>query len=141
LFVCDWVIATPDTYISLPAAQEGIVPGAANLRLSRLAGRRIARHVILMGRKIAAQEADAGELIDQVVPEERMEAAIQEGVTRLASAAVRTNRRMLGLTEEPIDNFRTYMAEFAMEQSQRLYSDDVLAKLSGARNSGCQAHS
>jgi thioesterase DpgC len=92
--------------------------------------------MILMGRKIAAQEADAGALIDQVVPEETMEAAIQEGVTRLAGAAVRTNRRMLGLTEEPIDAFRTYMAEFAMEQSQRLYSDDVLGKLSRARNSG-----
>jgi (3,5-dihydroxyphenyl)acetyl-CoA 1,2-dioxygenase len=134
LFVFDRVIATPEAYISLPAAQEGIVPGVANLRLPRLVGGRVARQVILWGRKIAAHEPNASMLIDQVVPEQSMEAAIQEGIMQLNNAGVRANRRMLILAEEPIEQFRTYMAEFALEQSQRLYSDDVIAKVARAYN-------
>ena len=38
LLVFDHVIAAADAYFSLPAAQEGIIPGAANLRLVRYCG-------------------------------------------------------------------------------------------------------
>src|SRR5690606_22192242 len=41
LLVFDKVIASEDSYFSLPAAQEGIVPGLANLRLAKLTGGRI----------------------------------------------------------------------------------------------------
>jgi (3,5-dihydroxyphenyl)acetyl-CoA 1,2-dioxygenase len=54
LLVFDHVIAAADAYFSLPAAQEGIVPGAANFRLSRSAGSRLSRQIILEGRRIWA---------------------------------------------------------------------------------------
>ena len=54
LLVFDHVIAAADSYISLPAANEGIVPGFANLRLPRVVGSRMARQLILGGRKIWA---------------------------------------------------------------------------------------
>ena len=38
------------------------------------------------------------------------------------------NRRMLNLAEEPLDEFRRYMAEFAVQQALRLYSEDVIGK-------------
>jgi thioesterase DpgC len=45
LFVFDHGLAASDAYFSLPVAQEGIVPGAANFRLTRAAGPRPARGV------------------------------------------------------------------------------------------------
>ncbi|WP_271189557.1 hypothetical protein [Dactylosporangium matsuzakiense] len=43
------------------------------------------------------------------------------------------NRRMLALAEEPIDVYREYLAEFAVAQGERAYSDDVSAKLERRR--------
>ncbi|MEV7996309.1 (3,5-dihydroxyphenyl)acetyl-CoA 1,2-dioxygenase DpgC [Streptomyces sp. NPDC086077] len=129
LLVFDHVIAGTDAYFSLPAAQEGIVPGAANLRLGRMAGGRIARQVTLGGRKIWATEPDARFLFDEVVERAHLDRSIDENLARLDSPAVVANRRMLNLAEEPPDVFRRYMADFALVQAQRLYSPDVIGKV------------
>ena len=128
LFVFDHVIAAADSYFSLPAAQEGIVPGAANLRLSRSAGPRLSRQIILAGRRIWATEPAASLVVDEVVEPADMEEAIERSLDRLQSPAVAPNRRMLNLAEESPDDFRRYMAEFAVQQALRLYSDDVIGK-------------
>jgi thioesterase DpgC len=128
LLVFDHVIAASDSYISLPAAQEGIVPGAANFRLSRFAGPRLSRQVILQGRRIWATEPDARFLIDETVEPHDLDAAIDRSVMRLRGPAVIPNRRMLNLAEEPSEEFRRYMAEFALQQALRLYSEDVIDK-------------
>jgi thioesterase DpgC len=129
LLVFDHVIAAADSYFSLPAAQEGIVPGAANLRLSRSAGPRLARQIILEGRRIWASEPAAGLVVDEVVEPAGMEEAIERSLDRLQSPAVAPNRRMLNLAEESPDDFRRYIAEFAVQQALRLYSDDVIGKV------------
>lgn len=130
LLAFDHVIAAADAYFSLPAAQEGIVPGAANFRLSRAAGPRLARQIILDGRRIFASEPAARLLVDEVVEPADMDAAIEAALDRLRSPAVVPNRRMLNLAEEAQDDFRRYMADFAVEQALRLYSADVLGKVS-----------
>jgi (3,5-dihydroxyphenyl)acetyl-CoA 1,2-dioxygenase len=129
LLVFDHVIAAADSYFSLPAAQEGIVPGAANFRLGRVAGARISRQVILGGRRIRATEPDARFLVDEVVEAEDLDAAVERAAGRLQGPAVVPNRRMLNLAEEPVEAFRAYIAEFALEQALRLYADDVIAKV------------
>ncbi|MFJ4880452.1 (3,5-dihydroxyphenyl)acetyl-CoA 1,2-dioxygenase DpgC [Streptomyces sp. NPDC088745] len=129
LLVMDKVIAAADSYLSLPAAQEGIVPGAANFRLGRLAGARVARQIVLGGRKIWAGDPQAGLLIDEVVDPKAMDRAVEDAVEELAAPAVLANRRMLHLSEEPEDAFRAYMAEFSLAQALRLYGDDVLDKV------------
>jgi (3,5-dihydroxyphenyl)acetyl-CoA 1,2-dioxygenase len=128
LLVFDHVIAASDAYVSLPAAQEGIVPGAANLRLTRCAGPRLSRQIILQGRRICASEPAARLLIDEVVEPGDLEAAIGRSIERLQGPAVIANRRMLNLAEEPPEEFRRYMAEFALQQALRLYSEDVIGK-------------
>lgn len=130
LLVFDKIIAADDAYFSLPAAQEGIVPGAANFRLSRITGNRLARQIILSGRKIFATDPEAGCLCDEVVPANEIDAAIEIAVQAFNNPAVVENRRMLVLAEEPRDRFRQYMAEFSYIQATRLYSPDVLAKIS-----------
>jgi len=128
LLVFDHVIAVSDSYISLPAAQEGIVPGAGNFRLTRCAGTRLSRQMILQGRQIWANEPTARFLVDDVAEPADLDSAIERSLERLMGPAVLANRRMLRLAEEPLDAFREYMAEFALEQALRLYSDDVIAK-------------
>ncbi len=129
LLVFDHVLAASDAYFSLPAAQEGIVPGAANFRLTRCAGPRLSRQVILGGRRIWASEPAAQSLVDEVVEPAGMEEAVERSLDRLQAPAVVANRRMLNLADEPLDEFRLYMAEFAVQQALRLYSEDVIAKV------------
>ncbi|HEV2344053.1 MAG TPA: (3,5-dihydroxyphenyl)acetyl-CoA 1,2-dioxygenase DpgC [Actinocrinis sp.] len=129
LLAADWVIAADDAFFSLPAAQEGIVPGAANLRLGRHAGARLARRVILGGQRIHASSAEAGAFCDEVVPPAAMDAAIEAAALAMSGPAVVANRMMLNLAEEPEDGFRAYMAEFALVQARRMYSEDVIGKV------------
>lgn len=129
LLVFDRVIAAADSYFSLPAAQEGIVPGAANLRLGRGSTSRLSRDVILWGRKIRATEPEARYVFDSVVEPDTMDAEIASAAEQLAADAVVANKHMIVTAEEPQDEFRRYMAEFALHQALRLYGLDVLAKV------------
>jgi thioesterase DpgC len=129
LLVFDRVIAAADSYFSLPAAQEGIVPGAGNLRLGRGSSYRLSRDVILWGRRIHATEPDARYVFDTVVEPDAMDAEIDRAAARLAADAVIANKHMIVAAEEPQDAFRAYLAEFALHQALRLYGVDVLAKV------------
>ncbi|WP_204342853.1 enoyl-CoA hydratase/isomerase family protein [Micromonospora terminaliae] len=125
----DYVISLDTAYFTLPAAREGIVPGAANLRLGRILGPRLARQVLLGGRRIAAREPVAALLCDAVVAEDAVDDALGQAVQAMDNAAVVANRHMLTAFEETEDQFRSYLAEFAEVQVQRLYSQDVLHRL------------
>jgi thioesterase DpgC len=129
LLVFDHVVAASDAYFSLPAAQEGIVPGLGNLRLTRAVGARIARQVVLGGRRIWASEPDGRLIADEVVDPSDMDLAVERAAAMLAAPAVGPNRRMLNVADEPVDVFRGYLSEFAMTQALRLYSADVLGKV------------
>ncbi|PPK66536.1 enoyl-CoA hydratase/isomerase family protein [Actinokineospora auranticolor] len=136
LHTFDRVIAASDSYYCLPAAQEGIVPGMANLRLTRSVGARVARQILLWGRTIHATDPEASLLFDEVVPPDHMDTTVAEAANRLDNAAVLTNRKMLNLAEEPQDTFRHYAAEFALQQALRIYSQDVLTKVSRFTTAG-----
>jgi (3,5-dihydroxyphenyl)acetyl-CoA 1,2-dioxygenase len=129
LLVCDHVLAASDSFISLPAAREGIVPGAANFRLTRWAGARLSRQMILEGRRIWATEPAARFLLDEVVEPADLDQAVEESLKRFRGPAVAANRHMLNLAEESPEAFRAYMAEFALHQALRLYSADVIDKV------------
>jgi thioesterase DpgC len=129
LLVFDHVLAASDAYLSLPAAKEGIIPGASNFRLTRFTGPRVARQVILGGRRIRADEPDARSIVDEVVPPAEMDAAIDRALAGLDADAVLANRRMMNLAEEPPEEFGRYMAEFALQQALRIYGADVIGKV------------
>ncbi|MEV4517460.1 (3,5-dihydroxyphenyl)acetyl-CoA 1,2-dioxygenase DpgC [Dactylosporangium sp. NPDC049525] len=129
LLVFDHVLAAADAYISLPAAQEGIIPGASNFRLGRAAGTRFSRRLILQGHRIWATEPDARYLVDEVVDPAALDDAVDRAAETLRGPAIVANRRMLIAAEEPVDAFRRYMAEFALQQALRMYDDDVLDKV------------
>jgi thioesterase DpgC len=132
LLTMDHVLAENDAYFNLPARKEGIIPGAANLRLPRAVGDRLARQAILYERGFPAASPEGALLCDEVVPKDEMDAAIQRAVTRLTSAGIvsaAANRKALRVAEEPLDVFRRYMALYAREQAECHFSPALIRNL------------
>jgi thioesterase DpgC len=132
LLTMDWVIAEADAYLALPARKEGIVPGAANLRLPRFVGTRVARQAILAGRRLECASPEGRLICDEIVPAGAMDPAIERAVEHLAGSGVvsaASNRRALRQGEEPLDAFRRYMAVYAREQAHCHFSPALIANL------------
>ncbi|WP_269936110.1 enoyl-CoA hydratase/isomerase family protein [Serratia liquefaciens] len=128
VLACDYVIGEQGCYVSLPAAKEGIIPGVSNLRLTTATSERFAKQVILHGRKVMADDADAGFIFDRVVASEELDQELEEAIALMAAPAVPANKRMLVLAKEPLKAFRTYMQAFCREQVVRMYALDVKEK-------------
>ena len=124
----DHLIAASDAFLGLPEAAEGIAPGAASLMLTRSLGPRLTRQIILGERRIRATEPAASLVVDEVTEPGDMEEAIDRSNDRVQCPAIVVNRRMLNLAEESLDEFHRYMAEFAVQQVLRLYSQGVTEK-------------
>src|SRR5688500_4628792 len=76
LLTMDCIIAAADAYMTLPARKEGIIPGAANLRLPRFVGERIARQAVMAERRIDCASAEGRMICDEIVPSDEVDAAI-----------------------------------------------------------------
>ena len=132
LLATDYVVAASDAYLTLPARKEGIIPGAANLRLPRFTGDRIARQLIMYGRRLECDSSEGRMICDEVVPPEEMDAAVARVVDGFTSAGVVSaagNRRAFRVSMEPLDLFRRYMAVYAREQAYCHFSPALIANL------------
>ncbi|MBV9522778.1 MAG: enoyl-CoA hydratase/isomerase family protein [Alphaproteobacteria bacterium] len=132
LLVMDYVLAAGDAYMTLPARKEGIIPGAANLRLPRFTGDRLARQAILNERRLACDSPEGRLLCDEIVPPDEMDAAIARVAAGLTSSGIVSaagNRRALRAGQEPFDLFRSYMALYAREQAHCHFSPALVANL------------
>jgi thioesterase DpgC len=132
LLTIDQVIAANDAYLTLPARKEGIIPGAANLRLARHVGDRVARQAILAERRIECA-SQVGQLIcDYIVAPDAMDFEINRLVKHLAGSGMVSaagNRRALRIAEEPLDAFRRYMSVYAREQAHCHFSPALISNL------------
>jgi thioesterase DpgC len=132
LLAMDYVVAGSDAYMTLPARKEGIIPGAANLRLPRFVGARIARQAILMGRRLDCDTPEGRMICDKIVPPGEMEQALDQVVEHFTGSGVvsaASNRRALRVGEEPLDTFRRYMAVYCREQAYCHFSPALIANL------------
>ena len=132
LLTMDYVIAAEDAYMTLPARKEGIIPGAANLRLPRFVGPRVARQAILAGRRLNCASSEGRLICDEIVPAAEMDQAIERLIALLTDSGVVSaagNRRAFRAGEEPLDQFRRYMAVYAREQAVCHFSPALIANL------------
>jgi len=132
LLAMDYVVAGSDAYMTLPARKEGIIPGAANLRLSRFVGARIARQAILVGRRLDCNSSEGRLICDVIVPPDEVDAAVEAAVadfTGSGMASAAGNRRAFRVWEEPLDMFRRYMAVYCREQAYCHFSPALIANL------------
>ena len=128
----DYVLAAEDAYMTLPARKEGIIPGAANLRLDRFLGARMARQAVMAELRIDCASPQGRLVCDEIVPAGEMDAAIARTVEKLTGSGVVSaagNRRAFRIAEEPLDSFRRYMSVYAREQAHCHFSPALIANL------------
>ena len=132
LLALDYVLAASDAYMTLPARKEGIIPGAANLRLWRFTGDRIARQAILYGRRLDCDTPEGRLICDEIAQPSSIEAALDQVIDGFTSSGVVSaagNRRAIRVGQEPLDLFRRYMAVYAREQAFCHFSPALIANL------------
>ncbi len=132
LHVVDHVIATHGCRLFLPARNEGIIPGASNLRLPRFVGDRLARQAIMSGREFVAGTPEGDLLCDETVDEDAIESTLSARIEALTSSGLisaTANRRALRSNQEPLDVFREYMGTYATEQARCYLSPALVNNL------------
>ena len=132
LLAVDYVIAEKTAFMTLPARKEGIIPGAANMRLPRAVGDRLARQAIQYERRLECDSPEGRMICDEIVEPGTMDQAIERVVTGLTSSGVvsaASNRRAFRITQEPLDMFRNYFAVYAREQAYCHFSPALISNL------------
>ncbi len=132
LLVMDHVVAEHGSYVNLPAGREGIIPGCGVMRLPRFVGEAIARQAVLFSRDIPVDSPEGRMVVADTVPAGEMDAAVDravEGLRATGMSSVLANRRAMRIGGEPLDTFRTYMANYAREQAYCAYSQAVFDNL------------
>jgi thioesterase DpgC len=132
LLVADHVIAETGAYFNLPARKEGIIPGIAPLRLARFVGERVAQQAILFDKTFPVESAEARTIVNEVVPAEQMDAAIERAVRGATGSGVISfgaNRKAIRLGQEPLDLMRQYLAFYCRDQADCHFSPALVANL------------
>jgi thioesterase DpgC len=132
LLVMDYVLAEADAYLTLPARKEGIIPGAANMRLPRFTGDRLARQAIQYERRLECDSPQGRLICDEIVAPGAMDAALDKVIAGLTSSGVvsaASNRRAIRVAQEPLDMFRAYFAVYAREQAHCHFSPALISNL------------
>ena len=132
LLTMDHIVAAQDAYLTLPARKEGIIPGAANLRLVRFVGDRIARQAVMAELRIDCASATGRLICDEIAPAAGMDTALARTVEKLTGSGVVSaagNRRAFRISQEPLDDFRRYMSVYAREQADCHLSPALIANL------------
>jgi thioesterase DpgC len=132
LLVMDYVLAERSSFFNLPARKEGIIPGVSNMRLWRFVGDRLARQAILFERTFAADSAEGRLICDQVVADGEMDPALEatlDGLARSGVVSAAGNRKAIRVGQEPLDQFRQYMAVYCREQAACHYSPQLIRNL------------
>jgi thioesterase DpgC len=132
LLVMDYVLAERGAFLTLPARKEGIIPGAANMRLPRFTGDRIARQAVQYERRLDCDSPEGRLICDEIVAAGEMDAALERVVKGLTSSGVvsaASNRRAFRITQEPLDGFRAYFAVYAREQAYCHFSPALIGNL------------
>ena len=132
LLAVDYVLAERTAFMTLPARKEGIIPGAANMRLPRFTGDRIARQAIQYERRIECDSPEGLLICDELVEPGQMDVALDrvvDGLTNSGVVSAASNRRAFRITQEPLDMFRSYFAVYAREQAYCHFSPALIANL------------
>jgi (3,5-dihydroxyphenyl)acetyl-CoA 1,2-dioxygenase len=128
----DYVLAASDAFMTLPARKEGIIPGAANLRMPRFTGDRITRQAIQYERKLVCDSPEGRLICDEIAAPADMDSALQrviDGLTNSGAVSATSNRRAIRIGEEPLDAFRRYFSAYARDQAYCHFSPALVANL------------
>jgi enoyl-CoA hydratase/carnithine racemase len=100
---CTFAVAASDAKLGTPEIKVGLFPFMILAVLERLMGRRALVEMMLSGRHLTGDEAARLGLVNQAVPAESLDAAVQrytEMITSKSPSTVRLGLRALAETEE-----------------------------------------
>ncbi len=85
---CHWRVAAPGTRVGLPEVKLGLIPGSLGTqRLPRLAGAQLALDMMQSGRMLAAPQALAAGIIDEISEQPPLQAALARARALVESGA------------------------------------------------------
>jgi 2-oxoglutaroyl-CoA hydrolase len=85
---CDFRIAAAGMQMALPEATIGMIPGSGGTqRLARLVGMGRAKDIIMRGRRVEAEEAQAIGLVTEVVAPDELDATVDALISELSRHA------------------------------------------------------
>jgi len=122
---CDVRVAADNAVMGLPAIKEGLIPGLGTFRLAQYVGLGRAKHLVLSGENVNAQEAHAIGLIDYLVPLAEFETRLEEIVqtyTRRCSVATLKSKTMTNLSFTL--DFDAFLKKYVELQDIACASDD-----------------
>lgn len=129
---CDLRVASARARLGMPEVRLAVIPGSGGTqRLPRLIGPGRAKELILTGRILTAEEAEAIGLVNQVVPAGQARHVADELAAEIAArgpVAVREAKRLIDAAME-LDLDAGLAAE--LDASERIYMTDDM--LEGAR--------
>ena len=132
LLVMDHIMAEDQSYMTLPARKEGIIPGMANLRLWRFTGDRIARQAIQNGLTIKSNSPEGKLICDEIISKNNMDKSLLKTINAYTNSGVvgaSSNRRAFRIGQEPLDTFRKYMSAYCHDQAYCHFSPALIKNL------------
>jgi methylglutaconyl-CoA hydratase len=94
---CDLLVAAKNAQLGYPEIQRGFVPAMVATLLRRLAGEKLALDLVLTGRVLSAEEAQASGLVSRVVADDNLEregVAIATGLAASGPSALALTKRL-----------------------------------------------
>jgi len=132
LLTLDHIVADKNAYMTLPARKEGIIPGAANLRLWRFVGDRVSRQAIQNGLRIDVSDQNGKRICDNIVNYNLIGKTLSKTVKAYHNSGVigaAFNRRALRFSQETLDQFREYLSYYSHDQAYCHLSKDLIENL------------
>lgn len=126
---CDLRVAVPDAVFASSWISVGLVPGMGGAHLlSRAVGSTRASEMVLLGRRVGAEEARTWGLINEVVEPDVLEARVDEiGVHLATLSAPAVNRSKAALRRALSDGFDAELAVLGATQGSLLTSEEFRA--------------
>jgi cyclohexa-1,5-dienecarbonyl-CoA hydratase len=119
---CDRAVAAASARLGLPEITLGVFPPLAAVLLPRRCGSAIAARAVLWGEILGADAALRAGLVDEVAPDDGIDASVESlvrGVARLSAPALLQARRALRRGAEGT-------VEDALAAVERIYLDDLM---------------
>lgn len=122
---CDVRIAAADAILGLPATKEAFLPGMGTYRLPRVIGMGWARHLILSGENIGADEAYRIGLVNRVVPPAELERELDAWAARYLEVPPPSITWAKRLTNQAFDlSFEEFLVEIDRAMDVVLASEE-----------------
>ena len=119
----DLIIATPTARFAQPEVKLGVFPPFAAVMLPALIGPKRAYELILTGQALTAEEAKELGLVNRVVPEDKLQEAVQDILSRI----VEFSGPVLEMTKMVIQGSLGLPLQQALKKSRDIYLNQLMS--------------